>query len=237
MKKTCLTLILSLLVSLANVSAQIKYSSGSDEFWYNLLSAKSGVENLAITETPDGLYKITVTALDNDNESQQWKFIEDESTGNVYIINRKSGNQILSDSRLQDIYNATLIGLDSLNRGFKATQIGDGQYAFSAIEGDGIERYLALQELSAESVVLGDDNLSSSAFAWVAQEIIPTSVEEISADNFVIYVTDERRIIVENVKEYRVRSLAGIELPKDASLEKGVYIVTVGSVSKKVSIE
>ena len=237
MKKTFLTLVLFLFVSLANVSAQIKFSSGSDEFWYNLLSAKAGVENLAISESFDGVYEITVTALDNENESQQWKFVEDESTGNVYIVNKKSGNQILSDSRLQDIYNATLIGLDSLNRGFKAAQIGDGQYAFSAIEGDGIERYLALQELSAEGVVLDEENLNSSAFAWLAQEIITTGVEEISAENFVISVTEGRRIIVENAADYQVRSLAGVELPKDASLEKGVYIVTVGSVSKKVSIE
>ena len=237
MKKTFLTLVLFLFVSLANVSAQIKFSSGSDEFWYNLLSAKAGVENLAISESFDGVYEITVTALDNENESQQWKFVEDESTGNVYIVNKKSGNQILSDSRLQDIYNATLMGLDSLNRGFKAAQIGDGQYAFSAIEGDGIERYLALQELSAEGVVLDEENLNSSAFAWLAQEIITTGVEEISAENFVISVTEGRRIIVENAADYQVRSLAGVELPKDASLEKGVYIVTVGSVSKKVSIE
>lgn len=237
MKKTIFISALFLLACVTGINAQIKYSNGSDEFWYNLLSAKSGVENLAITETPDGVYKITVAALDNENESQQWKFIEDESTGNVYIVNKKSGNQILSDSRLQDIYNATLIGLDSLNRGFKAAQIGDGQYAFSAIEGDGIERYLALQELSAEGVVLDEENLNSSAFAWLAQEIITTGVEEISAENFVISVTEGRRIIVENAADYQVRSLAGVELPKDASLEKGVYIVTVGSVSKKVSIE
>ena len=237
MKKTILISALFLLASMTSVEAQIKYSNGSDEFWYNLLSAKSGVENLAITETPDGVYEITVAALDNENESQQWKFVEDESTGNVYIVNRKSGNHILSDSRLQDIYNVTLIGLDSLNRGFKAAQIGDGQYAFSAIENDGIERYLALQELSAESVVLDEEDLSSSAFAWIAQEIIPTGVKEISDDNFVISVTADRRIIVENAVNFRVRSLAGVELPKDASLEKGVYIVTVGSVSKKVSIE
>ena len=235
--KKLLIFVFFLLASMTSVEAQIKYSTVSDEFWYNLLSADSSVENLAITESLDGVYEITVATLDNDNESQQWKFVEDESTGNVYIVNRKSGNQILSDSRLQDIYNVTLIGLDSLNRGFKATQIGDGQYAFSAIENDGIERYLALQELSAESVVLDEENLSSSAFAWIAQEIIPTGVKEISDDNFVISVTADRRIIVENALNYRVRSLAGVELPKDASLEKGVYIVTVGSVSKKVSIE
>ena len=237
MKKTIFISVLFLLACVTGINAQIKYSNGSDEFWYNLLSAKSGVENLAITETPDGVYKITVAALDNENEGQQWKFVEDGSTGNVYIVNRKSGNQILSDSRLQDIYNATLIGLDSLNRGFKAAQIGDGQYAFSAIENDGIERYLAIQELSAENVVLDEENLSSSAFAWVAKEVTTTGVEEISDENFVISVTEDRRIIVENATDYRVRSLAGVELPKDASLEKGVYIVTVGSVSKKVSIE
>ena len=237
MKRISLTSILFLLVSMANVSAQIKFSSGYDEFWYNLLSAKAGVENLAITETNDRAFPITVAPFEADNENQHWKFVEDESTGNIYIVNRKSGNQILSDSRLQDIYNATLCGLDSLNRGFKAAQIGDGQYVFSAIENDDIERYLALQELSAESVVLDEENLNSSAFAWVVKEITTTGVEEISDENFVICVTDDRRIIVENVANYRVRSLAGIELPKDVSLEKGVYIVTVGSVSKKVSIE
>ncbi|MBR2607425.1 MAG: hypothetical protein IKC70_05790 [Bacteroidaceae bacterium] len=237
MKQTILTFTLFLLACVTSVNAQIKYSNGSDEFWYNLLSAKSGVENLAITESADAVFPISMAALEENDESQQWKFVEDASTGNIYIINRKSGNQILSDSRAEGIYNATLIGLDSLNRGFKVALVGDGQYSFSAIESDGIERYLAIQELSAEGVVLDEENIGGSAFAWVAQEIIPTGVEEISAEEFVISVTADRRIIVENATDYKVTTLAGIELRKDASLEKGVYIVTVGSVSKKVSIE
>ena len=237
MKQTILTFTLFLLACVTSVIAQIKYSNGSDEFWYNLLSAKSGVENLAITESADAVFPISMAALEENDESQQWKFVEDASTGNIYIINRKSGNQILSDSRAEGIYNATLIGLDSLNRGFKVALVGDGQYSFSAIESDGIERYLAIQELSAEGVVLDEENIGGSAFAWVAQEIIPTGVEEISAEEFVISVTADRRIIVENATDYKVTTLAGIELRKDASLEKGVYIVTVGSVSKKVSIE
>ena len=237
MKQTILTFTLFLLACVTSVNAQIKYSNGSDEFWYNLLSAKSGVENLAITESADAVFPISMAALEENDESQQWKFVEDASTGNIYIINRKSGNQILSDSRAEGIYNATLIGLDSLNRGFKVALVGDGQYSFSAIESDGIERYLAIQELSAEGVVLDEENIGGSAFAWVAQEIIPKGVEEISAEEFVISVTADRRIIVENATDYKVTTLAGIELRKDASLEKGVYIVTVGSVSKKVSIE
>ena len=43
MKKKSLTLILFLLACLTNINAQIKYSNGINEFWYNLLSAKSGV--------------------------------------------------------------------------------------------------------------------------------------------------------------------------------------------------
>ena len=237
MKKISLTLILFLLVSLANVSAQIKFSSGSDEFWYNLLSAKAGVENFAITETNDGAFPITVAPLEADNESQQWKFVEDATTGNLYIINRKSGNQILSDSRAEDVYNATLIGLDPQNRGYKVSSIGDEQYSFSSIENDSIERYLALQELSAASVILDEENLNGSAFAWKAQEVIPTGINEITAGSVVIYVTADRKIIVENAVNYKVTSLAGVELPKDVSLEKGIYLVTVGNVSKKVSIE
>lgn len=236
MKKTSLTLLLFLFVGLTNVGAQIKYSSGSNEFWYNLLSAKSGVENLAITEAAEGIFPITVAALDKNDESQQWKFVEDTSTGNLFIINRKSGNQILSDSRAEGAYNATLIGLDSLNRGFKVAQIGNEQYTFSAIENDGIERYLALQEQFAEGVVLDEENILGSAFAWKAQEITTTGIVENYADGFVIYVKD-RKIFVENAADYKVTTLLGVELPKETTLEKGVYVVTIGNVSKKVSIE
>ena len=149
-----------------------------------------------------------------------------------------SGNQILSDSRAEGAYNATLIGIDAQNKGFKAEQIGDGQYSFSSIENDGIERYLAMQELMTENVVLDEENLNGTAFAWIAIEAsISTAIEGITTEEFVIYVTADRKIIVENAENYKVTTLAGMELKKDASLEKGIYIVTAGNVSKKVSIE
>ncbi len=46
-----------------------------------------------------------------------------------------SGNQILSDSRAEGAYNATLIGIDAQNKGFKAEQIGDGETADTDIAG------------------------------------------------------------------------------------------------------
>lgn len=238
MKKRSLSVVLSLFMCVVGATAQIKQSSGDEVYWYNLLSAKSGVTNLAICENADtqAAFPIAVVAQDANDHGQQWKFVASESNGYYYIVNRKSGKQILASSLAQGALNATQIGEGHVGKGFKVVEVTDGQYAIYGTEEDGIVRYLALQELSSEGVVLNKKELANSAFAWVAQLVDGTGISTITAGDAVITVKN-RQIVVENAKDYTVTNLAGVEFPKKAILEQGVYVVTVGGVSKNVYVE
>lgn len=239
-KETMRTRKLSVAIALSlcavGTQAQIKQSSGNEVYWYNLLSAKSGVTNLAISENADaGAFPIAVVAQNVNDHSQQWKFVAAEG-GNYYIVNRKSGKQILATSVAQGALNATQLGTDEADKGYKVVELTDGQYAIYGTEEDGIVRYLALQELSAEGVVLDKKALTNSAFAWSAQLVDASGISAVTAGDAVITVKN-RQIIVENAKDYSVTNLAGVEFPKKAILEQGVYVVTVGGVAKNVYVE
>ena len=238
MKKRSLSVILFLLFCVVGIQAQIKNSDGDKEHWYNLLSAKSGMTNLAISENPDvtAAFPIAVVAQDPNDHSQQWKFVLVEGSKDYYIVNRKSGKQILASSLAQGALNATQLGTDETDNGFTVEEIKGGQYAIYGTEEDGVVRYLALQELSSEGVVLNKKQLVNSAFAWNAQIVDGTGIAAITEGDVLIMVK-ERQIVVENAKRYSVTNLAGVKFPKNAILEPGVYVVTVGGVSKNVYVE
>lgn len=239
MKKLLRTLCVGLVAasSVASVQAQIKNSDGDKEHWYNLLSAKSGITNLAISENPDvtAAFPIAVVAQDPNDHSQQWKFVLVEGSSNYYIVNRKSGKQILPTSLAQGAFNATQLGADE-NKGFKVDKVAKGQYAIYGTEEDGVVRYLALQELSEDGAVLNKKELANSAFAWTAQLVEITKIATVAAGDAVISVKN-RQIVVENAKDYSITNLSGVEFAKKATLEQGVYIVTVDGVSKNVFVE
>ena len=202
MKKRNLSVILFLFLCTIGAQAQIKNSSGNEEYWYNLLSAKSGITNLAISENADteAAFPIAVVAQDVNDHSQQWKFVPVEGSTNYYIINRKSGKQILATSLAQGAFNATQLGTDDANKGFRVIEVTEGQYAIYGTEEEGVVRYLALQEISENSVVLNKKELANSAFAWTAQLVDGMGISAITAGNAVITVKN-RQIVVENAKE------------------------------------
>lgn len=237
MKTRKLSVAIALGLCAIGAQAQIKQSSGNEEFWYNLVSAKSGVTNLAISENAEdgAAFPISVVAQNVNDHAQQWKFVAAEE-GNYYIINRKSGKQILASSLAQGAYNATQLGTDVAGKGFTVEEVKDGQYAIYGTEEDGVVRYLALQELSSEGVVLKKKQLVNSAFAWTPQLVEGMGISAITAGDAVIVVKD-RQIVVENAKKYSVTNLAGVKFPKKAILEPGVYVVTVDGVSKNVYVE
>lgn len=239
MKKRSFSSILFLLVCVVAAKAQIKVSDDNTVYWYNLLSAKSGVEGIAITENNDeqAAFPITVATLTDEDLSQQWKFVKSNSGGRYYIVNRKSGKQIIANSVTQGPYNVTQLGTDEVaHKGYKAIEIAEGQYAFSGIEADNVERYLALTNLKeSKPLMLDKDNLVSSAFAWVAVE---TETQGIKAlDGEAVIKVKNRRIVVENAKEYKVTNLAGVQFGKKAILEPGIYVVTVNGASTNVYVK
>ena len=76
----------------------------------------------------------------------------------------------------------------------------------------------------------------NSAFAWTAQLVEVTKIATVTAGDAVISVKN-RQIVVENAKDYSITNLSGVEFAKNATLEQGVYVVTVGGVSKNVFVE
>ena len=237
MKKRSLSVILFLFLCTIGAQAQIKLSSGNQEYWYNLLSAKSGVRNLAISENAEAgaAFPIAVVDQNVNDPSQQWKFVAAEG-GNYYIVNRKSGKQILPSSLAQGALNATQLGTDEAGNGFKVEEIEGGQYMIYGTEEDGVVRYLALQELSSEGVVLNKKALVNSPFAWSLVIVDGAGISSITAGEAVITVKD-RQIGVDHAKNYSVTNMAGVAMPKKAILEQGVYVVTVDGIAKNVYVE
>lgn len=237
MKTKNLSVAIALGLCAVGAQAQIKQSSGNQEYWYNLLSAKSGVRNLAISENAEAgaAFPIAVVDQNVNDPSQQWKFVAAEG-GNYYIVNRKSGKQILPSSQAQGALNATQLGTDEAGNGFKVEEIEGGQYMIYGTEEDGVVRYLALQELSSEGVVLNKKALVNSPFAWSLVIVDGAGISSITAGEAVITVKD-RQIVVENAKSYSVTNMAGVEMPKKAILEQGVYVVTVDGIAKNVYVE
>ena len=237
MKTKNLSVAIALGLCAVGAQAQIKLSSGNQEYWYNLLSAKSGVRNLAISENAEAGASFPIAVVDQNvnDPSQQWKFVAAEG-GNYYIVNRKSGKQILPSSLAQGALNATQLGTDEAGNGFKVEEIEGGQYMIYGTEEDGVVRYLALQELSSEGVVLNKKALVNSPFAWSLVIVDGAGISSITAGEAVITVKD-RQIVVDNAKNYSVTNMAGVEMPKKAILEQGVYVVTVDGIAKNVYVE
>ena len=237
MKTKNLSVAIALGLCAVGAQAQIKLSSGNQEYWYNLLSAKSGVRNLAISENAEAgaAFPIAVVDQNVNDPSQQWKFVAAEG-GNYYIVNRKSGKQILPSSLAQGALNATQLGTDEAGNGFKVEEIEGGQYMIYGTEEDGVVRYLALQELSSEGVVLNKKALVNSPFAWSLVIVDGAGISSITAGEAVITVKD-RQIVVDNAKSYSVTNMAGVEMSKKAILEQGVYVVTVDGIAKNVYVE
>ena len=226
-----------LLTFTAYNDSPLKYSTKGNETWYGILSAKEGLEAMALTDcsSENADFPIAVSSFSSDDAAQQWKIVKDDATGRIRIVNRKSGLHILTASNVIGSFNATILGWVAKYPGFDYTYLGLGQYALYGTEDDDVVRYLGLQDTESVPVELKTDQLASSAFAWVFKETATgTGISDLSA-NVKIAVVDGR-IVVYGTDNYKITSAQGMQMPKDARLPKGVYIVTCNGRSTKITI-
>lgn len=239
MKKRSLSAVVALLLCVVGATAQIKQSSGDEEHWYYLLSANSGAESQAIVENTNSetsaKHPLITATLDQNDEAQQWKFVKNETSNNLFIVNRKSGKQIIASSVASGRFNITQLGIDTEHKGFKLEEIADGQFTISGVEEDNIRRYLALRNpLLSDIPKFETKDLKNSVYAWVAVQA-GSKIYNTEAD--VTIKVKNRRIIVENAQDYRVTNLAGVQFPKKAILDQGIYVVTIGNASTNVYVK
>ena len=215
-----------------------KTSTKTDEYWYNIISAKSGTSNLAIKDnTKSGSsFAFTLTTLDESDNTQQWKFLKNDATGRMDLVNRETGFHILTNSTAEGIYNAVLSGYFMKNTGYDLQYLGLGQYAMSGLENDNIERYLAMQDTQAKADSLDLSSMPNSEFSWTLREAGYTSgIKSVGGAEPLIKVVNGV-ITVENATDYSVTSPDGIVMPKGIKLQQGVYLVTIGKTTTKVII-
>ena len=218
----------------------IKETVKGDENWYYLLSAKNGVtgeQAICDNTKNEGGAPLTVVALEESNEAQQWKLVRNEATGNYMIVNRATGLHILSNSIVQDIYNITSAGWVSNNPGFEMRYLGLGQYAFCGVEDDGIMRYLSIQDASAPAESLNLSAMPSSSCAWTLKVAgHSTGVKDAIGSEVNVKVVG-KRIGVEGADDYRVVNALGMDVPKSSALSTGIYLVVIGENTYKVTVK
>ena len=217
----------------------ITLSTKGNEVWYSIVPVKEGLDGMALTEASGetGGYPVMLETLAADNQAQQWKFVEEETSGRIMIASRKNGLHILPSSYVSDGFNITAMGWVAKYRGFDFKYLGLGQYAIAGTEDDDVVRYLGLQNVEGESLELGSGNLINTDFAWKFKQMgTGTGVDALAAGKLQVRVANGR-IVVDGADNWQVVSALGMEMPKDAKLQKGVYIVTADGQSVKVTIK
>ncbi|GHT01276.1 hypothetical protein AGMMS49525_01560 [Bacteroidia bacterium] len=223
--------------------SDVEYSTEKKTVWYNLVSGKTGTANLAmqdntsITLAAPANYALSVEPLNND-ATQQWKLTKNAS-GTVTVTNRATNNAISTTSVYDEPYNLTQLTAVAEHAGHLLTDIGGGQYTLSAVEDDGIKRYLSLSEEGKDPEEFIIDKLTDSGFAWTFVKVIDTGINKQtpSSDNQLVVTVKDRVISVENATDWRIFSVDGKSIGKGTPLAPGVYLVTANGVTTKVLVK
>ncbi|MFV0471631.1 MAG: hypothetical protein ACK5L7_06310, partial [Paludibacteraceae bacterium] len=219
------------------VDYNIEYSDDSNEIWYNIVNGKLGTDNLSIRDNDgQGDYPLSVDILEAKSAAQQWKVIKDTAPGEVYLVNRGTGNYIHTQSVSQGIFNltqlgATAAGTQTLN------YIGQGQYTISGVEQDDTMRYLHLSSINETPQEYTFKNALNSPFAWYFRkaddDMLNTSIPTTAPVKIIVR---ERRVIVET-DNYTLRDISGNTLRKNTVLPAGIYLVTTKGTTTKVIVK
>lgn len=215
-----------------------KESTAGAEYWYNIVPAATGATGLAMRDNSaaDKKYPLALSTLQEGDYTQQWMFVRHADTGLYEIVNRKNTLHILTQSVIQDLYNAAQIGWNDANPGFKVDYIGLGQYSLSSVESDGIERMLSAQKTGADVNSYDGGTLLSSPFAWTLHEAGFSTGIDNAAIEAQVKVKDGK-IVVPAGQDYTIFNAIGMAMPKDTKLQKGVYVIVIGNHSVKVIIK
>lgn len=224
--------------AIATTTASLKCVTDTSETYYTISSA---VDSKAFadeaTTASASKQNIKLAALDKSLAAQQWKLVRRDN-GKIDIINRVSGNYLLTNSTMSGNFNLSKMGqTDADNNGWTIALISGDQYSISGVEEDGITRYLYNATIGVDPEPL---NLSAgSNFAWVLTpvETVVTGIQGAHLNKSCISVEDGK-IKVTGTKNFTIYDADGKAMNKNAKLSAGIYVVKYeNGVSAKVSVK
>lgn len=219
-----------------------KISSGTESHWYNIKSAFTDVNfnGKLITATTDGsAASLSVMPVTHEDNNQLWKFLKVNSSDfcdSVYVVS-KSG--LYLDGKGKMTTNPVGLIMQHLfaddnqfrflpyNAGAKAEQNSRSIYVNA--------NYEMTEATAANSYVYG----SAAAFYVIFKNTSTdpgTTVSKTDFDSLQIRVEDGRIRIEGSEKRAEVFSVSGVKCNPTQRLEKGVYVVKVGEITRKVVV-
>lgn len=229
-------------------------SIGGNEYWYTILSKKSGFTSHCITDvTGENLsdIKFKVSELEKGNYNQQWKIVDVNETEKQFI-NRATGNVIQTETVYNCFYYAQPGTYSNDINGWIMNYIGDGQYELSGYDQNGVRIYMNATSGTAETDTYIDDSSRDSGFAWefkkvkniplnTVQQIVisaPTGLDS-SLEQFKdisIYVSNHK-VYVDGADQFTVRNIYGTMMDCKSELPVGIYLVTVNGKTTKILVK
>lgn len=210
-----------------------------DGVYYRIGSASDSLAGRCVadnTASPEASYKFAVTAEAAGDDSQLWSLWRDASSGLLRLVNKATGNTVAASSEAAGAHNAVLAGSASDTACWAATPVGGGQYALHAVEDDGVERWLCAATPASAPDTLDEARLAGTSFAWVfVPDGTPVGVGRAMAPGVSVSVSGGV-ISVAGRADYSVTAADGVRMPRGARLPKGVYMVTAGGKTTKVTI-
>lgn len=213
-----------------------------DITWYSIESGGTNSGCITDVSALSADIKLEIEAYKEGKSHQLWRLVKNGTKTN--FVNKATGNLIQTKSNVSEnnlLWNYTQLTLDGANNnGFTLTHVRAGQYTLSGVEEDNITRYLTASNENEASDEYDASHLVSSNFTWkfVKREAdIFTSLPKIQQEDTYFVYSKNRRVVVEGVNDYTVRTLQGVFLEKNTELPVGVYLVTVGSKTTKLFVK
>lgn len=231
--------------AVAQTSYPEKDSTGT-VVYYRIRSAYPNYSNLYITDNTTKAissagYYYTVSPYDVTATGQQWQVVAATAGSDTtyYFRNRRTRRYIGATGAWRGNYYAqsyagTKVGLTPIS----VTDIGAGQITLS-FEEDGEKRYIFAADSAGIAPPYSRYVVRNTPWAWKVCNIvgIPVSVKQMLRDNNVTVSVVDRHIRVEGADAYSVYTDDGVEVPADAALQPGVYLVNAKGIAYKVIVK
>lgn len=218
-------------------------------YWYRICNAAPGMESFAMTdlngevegEDLEDVLRMKVYMMPTETEDyrSQWKLTA-RKDGKIVITNRATGSQISNISgdsgKLESNHNVTYLTFSSDAPGFTITSLGDYAFMLEGVEDDGVNRCLALADISGEAIAYPESGESSSVIGWKFFPVeIDTGIGSMKTGRTIVQVKG-KRIFVTGCPEWQLFNAQGEEMPRTVALQTGVYMVKTQQRTIKVMV-